>query len=213
MTTVYVESNFVLEIALGQEQSDVAEEILARAERGEIELAVPSFSLAEPFSTVVQRRRSRRRLVSQLNDQVGEIARSIPHREDLPPLQGVPAVMARIDRRETEVLVATVGRLLAASTVLPIDAEIYRQALDYRLRYGFSEQDGIIFASILGHLVENARPGLRVFVTKNWRDFSGAALEQQLKQHRCALLGSFAAAASVLGQLLSRPTGGAGESA
>jgi len=41
--TVYVESNFVLEAALGQEQLEAAEALLALAERGAIKLAyVPS---------------------------------------------------------------------------------------------------------------------------------------------------------------------------
>lgn len=46
---VYVESNFVLELALGQEQSASAEAILALAEAKKIELVVLGFALSEPF--------------------------------------------------------------------------------------------------------------------------------------------------------------------
>lgn len=47
---VYVESNFVLEIALEQREASSAEAILGLAENGEIELAIPAVALAEPFS-------------------------------------------------------------------------------------------------------------------------------------------------------------------
>ena len=50
--TVFVESNFVLEIALGQEQAAAAEAILQLAEHGTLNLRIPAFALSEPFSTV-----------------------------------------------------------------------------------------------------------------------------------------------------------------
>lgn len=53
---VYVESNFVLELALGQEQAAFADAILNAAEAKKIELAFPSFALSDPFATVMHRR-------------------------------------------------------------------------------------------------------------------------------------------------------------
>lgn len=49
---MYVESNFVLEIALGQEELTAAERLLVAAEQGAIELALPVFALSEPFARV-----------------------------------------------------------------------------------------------------------------------------------------------------------------
>ena len=47
---VYVESNFVLELALGQEGSVSAESILILAEQGDIEIVFSSFAISEPFA-------------------------------------------------------------------------------------------------------------------------------------------------------------------
>lgn len=119
--TVYVESSFVLEMALGQEQSEAAEAILARAERGEVELAVPSFALSEPFSTVTHRMRSRRRLSNDLSDQVRDLNRSLPHRQDaaaLEPLTDLTDLLVQVGQRETHSLIATVERLLAVATII-----------------------------------------------------------------------------------------------
>jgi basic membrane lipoprotein Med (substrate-binding protein (PBP1-ABC) superfamily) len=51
---IYVESNFALEIALGQEQSASAEAILSLAEQGKIALVFPGFALNEPLTTLAQ---------------------------------------------------------------------------------------------------------------------------------------------------------------
>jgi hypothetical protein len=50
--TVYVESNFVLEHSLQQEECDSCAEIMYLASRGRIALAVPAFSLAEPHVAI-----------------------------------------------------------------------------------------------------------------------------------------------------------------
>ena len=50
--TVYVESNFVLEQALQQEQCDACDEILNLADSDTILLVVPAFSLAEPHQAL-----------------------------------------------------------------------------------------------------------------------------------------------------------------
>lgn len=76
---VYVESNFVVEIALEQEDAAAALDILSEAERHNVTLAIPEFSITEPISTVTTRGRNRQRLSATLNDQVRELSRSIPH--------------------------------------------------------------------------------------------------------------------------------------
>jgi len=48
---VYVESNFVLERALEQEQSETCEELIRIAAAGSIHLAISAFSLVEPHIT------------------------------------------------------------------------------------------------------------------------------------------------------------------
>lgn len=54
---VYVESNFVLELAFLQEECAQAEEISKLAESGEIQLAIPAFSGGEPYERMIRRSR------------------------------------------------------------------------------------------------------------------------------------------------------------
>jgi hypothetical protein len=56
---VTVESNFVLEIALRQDEVAECERLIALAGTGSIRLAMPACSLFEPFETMVRRRKQR----------------------------------------------------------------------------------------------------------------------------------------------------------
>jgi len=77
---VYVESNFVLEQALEQEQCESCEELLRLASAGSIRLVVPAFSLAEPHIALMRRESERSRLRSELqrNSRKTAAARSVP---------------------------------------------------------------------------------------------------------------------------------------
>ena len=52
---LYVESNFILEIALYQADAEAALEIMQQAATDRVELAVPQFALCEPITTVHRR--------------------------------------------------------------------------------------------------------------------------------------------------------------
>lgn len=89
---VYVESNFILELALGQEQAPFAEAILRLAEAGKVELAIPSFAVSEPFTTIMHRRGEQRRQYDAFLKTLNQIKRSITFKQivlDLEQLVGV----------------------------------------------------------------------------------------------------------------------------
>lgn len=63
---VLAESNFVLELALQQEELDEADRLVAMAEAREIELVIPACALFEPYETLVRRRKARAALLERL---------------------------------------------------------------------------------------------------------------------------------------------------
>src|SRR5205823_13632980 len=78
---VYVESNFVLEHALEQEECDSCAEIIRLASDRELRLVIPAFSLAEPHQTIFGKAKTRSRLGNDLRLHLGELGRSKAHRE------------------------------------------------------------------------------------------------------------------------------------
>lgn len=63
---VYVESNFVLEQALEQEQCESCKELIKIASAASIRLVIPAFSLAEPHIALMRRGSERSRLSAEL---------------------------------------------------------------------------------------------------------------------------------------------------
>lgn len=80
---VYVESNFVLELALEQEECESCSEIVQLASSKKVRLLIPAFSLAEPHLAVATKAKARLRLSDELRSHIRELGRSRSHREML----------------------------------------------------------------------------------------------------------------------------------
>ncbi len=198
--TLYVESNFVLELALGQEELPAAERLIAAAEAGAVTLALPSFSLSEPFSRVTRGIRDRRRLWNQLNSHVDQLARLSPHQAEAEELQGVSELFAQIDQRETDHLLVTVERLLGIATIIDINLRIFLASRHYRSQYGLDSQDAIILASVVTDLRtrSGSSPSEHVFANRNRKDFGDPELRAELQRLGCRLVWSLEEAANLL---------------
>lgn len=189
--TLYVESNFILELALSQEQWPDAEAVLTSAERRQVSLAIPAVSVSEPFSTVTNRSRLRKSVVDQLDRQIGDLRRSHLLQDDVRSIELTPVVLNRIKEHETDLLISTLVRVLDVATVLPVDAAVFRQALTYRSRFAFSPMDAMIFSCVVHHLSTTAEPGPHFFVTRDRRDFRDSGIVDELLAVGCELLNSF----------------------
>jgi hypothetical protein len=70
---VYVESNFVLELAFAQEQSESFQQILSLGESDKILLVLPGYCLAEPLEKLNRQERSRAELQRHLDGEVRQL--------------------------------------------------------------------------------------------------------------------------------------------
>jgi hypothetical protein len=190
--TVYAESNFVLEITLGQRETAAVEAILALAAAGRVALALPSFALFEPFSIVTHRGRRRKQLLSQMNEEIRELRRSRPHVEDLHKLEPMASLFAAIEDREKERLHETVQQLFAVAEVIEIDAETYNTAIDFHRLYYFAQvQDAIICSAVFGRLERTRLPGPHYFATRNVSDFSHGDIIARFADRQCTIVPTF----------------------
>ena len=132
---VYVESNFVLEIALKQEQSASAESIFNLAESNKIALAFPSFALSEPFATVMHRDRERIELHQSLTKTLRQLRRSEPHKQTILDLQPLLVILKNAVNGEFDQLHTTVARLLKFGTALELGESTLEQAKNVSSQY------------------------------------------------------------------------------
>jgi predicted nucleic acid-binding protein len=156
---VYVETNFVLEHGLEQEEWDTCTEIIRLAPAGRLRLVVPAFSLAEPHYAIYGKAKSRSRLGDDLRLHLGQLARSRRHREIPATFDTLSAALIASVQFEREGLRRTVGELIKVAEVIPLDVAVLRQAAEVEISYGLSGPDSVVLASVLANLEEDGSRG------------------------------------------------------
>ncbi len=132
---VYVESNFVLEIAYEQEEARYAKEILTLTSNGVIKLAFSSFILSEPFESVLRRQSERNGALNSLGKTLRELQRSEPHKE----------IMLDIDP-----VINTISRDSEAFN----NSSVKNELSLYNCRYIKSFRDGLQFIKSINNKTE-----------------------------------------------------------
>lgn len=200
---VYAESNFVLELAFLRRDHQDAERLLELSESGTNRVAVPAFSLAEPYETLTRRAKTRRSLQEQLATEIDELARSQPYAELTETSRTVTSVLAASAAEERQRLASVVERVVRAADIIPLSAGTVLASLEFQTSLGLSAQDAIVYASVEEHLA-TAPDGPRLFVTQNKKDFLTPDIQQRLNTRNCRLLTSFPAARGAVENVLRR---------
>jgi hypothetical protein len=202
---VYVESNFVLEHALEQEECESCVQIMQLASRGVLRLVIPAFSLAEPHQAILGKAKVRSRLGDDLRTHLGELGRSRPHREIPVAFDSLAATLIARAQFEREGVRRTVSEIIETSEVIPLDAGVLRSAADMEITYGLSGQDAIVLASVLAHLQTNPFAE-SCFLNRNAKDFDDPDIRERLESLHCKFFPKFAPAlAYILARRELRP--------
>lgn len=190
---VYVETNFILELAYLRSTSDNCQRLVDLARESKISLVIPGFALVEARMAWQNIAKRRNRLHSEVRAELAELARSRPLigiGEQSQTFITALVDTAQADRTRLE---NAISALAEYAMVLPIDTESIAGAFQVEGRFGFSPQDALVYASIAAHLPKV--PGIaKIFVTQNARDFFIPSVEQELNSHGCKLLTNFESA-------------------
>ncbi len=181
---VYIESNFVLELAFLQAEHECCSALLSLSESGDIRLVVPAFSIGEPYETWVRRSKQRRGLHEQLITAIRELSRSSPYQGSSDDFQELTNLLIRSGEEEKHRLDETLEKILQTVHVIPIGLSIIKDAITFQNSLDLSPQDSIVYASILDHLTI-ASEELRCFITKNSKDFANPDIENELTNADC----------------------------
>lgn len=118
---IYVESNFVLEVAFAQEESHACEEILDLAEAGRVDLVLPAFSISEPYDTLKRREARRSKLHDDVARELGELRRTASYVEQVERLLGPLGLLVRSSGDETSRLDDALKRLVDMAELVSMD--------------------------------------------------------------------------------------------
>jgi predicted nucleic acid-binding protein len=176
---VYVESNFVLELALVQEQHASCEALLRLCEEGRIQLAIPAYSLAEPYETLTRRHRQRRRMKGELDDELHQLARTATYADRLSGIQHLTTLLIDSADEEAKRLEGVRARLLQSAEILPLEVSILTAATQYQQTHGLSPQDALVYATVLWDLKQYRVPQ-SCFLNRNSKDFDDPDIVAEL---------------------------------
>ncbi len=200
---VLAESNFVIELALEQEEAAHAQRIVELAEAHQIALVIPACAFAEPYHTSVRRRRERRALVSLLEKDLRQLGRSKSFTGLLRTSDEVARILRDSEIAEARGLDDAVQRLTACCRIPALSQATIDAALQIRRDFELKHDDSIVFASIEAALRETG-PGTKIFVNKNSKDFETSGIQAHLQQYGCKIISSFAAARQFIDQAVTR---------
>ena len=187
---VYVETNFVLELALLQEEHQPCESLLNLCGSGRAQLILPAYSLAEPYETLIRRDRNRNQLAGTVEGELNQLGRSAPYKAAIDPLRAVISLLARSGSEERQRLERVRETILNIAEIIPLGSEVLSAASNYETQHGLSPQDSIVFASILWHL-NTSRSAVNCFINRNPKDFGDPDLKDVLDKYDCRILFDF----------------------
>lgn len=188
---VYVESNFVLEIAYEQEEARYAKEILTLASNGVIKLAFSSFILSEPFESVLRRQSERNVALNSLEKTLRELQRSEPHKEIMLDIDPVINTIKGATAREFDLLYLAFEDLLAHGSCIVVDATMIRECRRYQLNFGLSEKDSIIYSSIIADLKAKTTEENKCFLSRDSEAFNNSSVKSELSLYKCRYIKTF----------------------
>jgi len=187
---VYIETNFVLELAFVQEQHDACAKILALCETGIAHLVLPAFCIAESYERLIRRANNRRQIANDLEPELREISRSEPYVSEVDALQSITSLLVRCSQDEDQRLNNVLEQLLAVADVIPFETGILLNAARYRVEFKLGPQDSFVYSSVMHHLGSTAR-GESCFINKDRRDFADPDIEEALMNQGCKILFRF----------------------
>lgn len=188
---VYIESNFILELALQQEQAAAADAILKLAEHKTVDLVLPSFAVSEPFSTLAYRRTGLNRVLDLLTLELNQIQRSIPHQRVGSALNEPLNDLRATSRHDGDALVQATQRILEVARLIHIDSEIFESARVSTDQFGLQPADAVIFATIMADLAQQPRRQKKCFLSRDRRAFLRPDIRKKLSLTGCRIIPSF----------------------
>ena len=199
--TIYVETNFILEIALLQEQWEDCEQILALCDTLDAKIAVPSYCLVEPFETLIRRQRNRTRMKEQLDRELRQISRTETNRESLSEFENITNILPRSAQDDSSRFDRVCEMLLRICDVIPLTSEILMLSGKYRQERDLTHQDAIVYTTILSELGKQGSS--RNFFISRDGDFTDQDTIDELQGYNCTLLTDFRHAYHVIRRGLS----------
>ncbi|KKD35528.1 PIN domain-containing protein [Limnoraphis robusta] len=187
---VYVETNFVLELAFMQEQYESCLQIIELCRGNKIHLVIPAYSLVEPYEKMIRYEKNRRRLSGELKIELEQLGRSQSYSEQVNLFRDLTSFLVRTQEDQKQRLQDTITQLVQLAEIIPLNEEIILAAISFQTELDLTPQDSIVYASVISHL-SNITGSNNGFLNRNSKDFGTPDIINSLASYNCRILFSF----------------------
>ena len=186
---VYIESIFIQELALQQEQHETCDRIIQYCEERQIKLVFPSFCIAETLDTLGRRKQERTTFLRELERDLTQLKRSIDYQETIDAITNIKYVLSRSIENDLPRLENTIDRIARTAETIPFDIGLFTGSSLYRELFN-KPQDRIIYHCVLKHLDQVPQETEKCFITRD-KDFDDPDLKDNLEKMNCRLFFDF----------------------
>lgn len=187
---IYVESNFVLELAFQQEQFASCEQILQLCEVGSVQLIIPAYSLAEPHEKLSRQAKNRKQLQQALDAEIRQLSRTEFYENRISSIQDIASLLIQSNEEEQQRFRQYRHRILNCAQVIALTNDILAEAATYEDPYDLSPQDALVYTSVIFHLRQH-RPVTACFLNRNSKDFDSPDIVDALNKFNCRMIPRF----------------------
>ncbi|GJD15100.1 hypothetical protein RIVM261_000560 [Rivularia sp. IAM M-261] len=190
---IYVETNFVFELVFEQEQFASCEQILQLTEAGRIQLIVPAYSLAEPHEKLIRQAKKREEIQRTLNTELKQLLRTASYQSrfnNINNIDNVSNLLLLSIQDEKRRFIQYRDRFLRCAEIIPMNADVIRNAAINEVDFEFQPQDALVYASVMFHLRQNP-PQIACFLNRNTNDFKDPAITNDLNRFNCRMIPRF----------------------
>ena len=195
---VYVETNFVFELAFLREERENCDRILSLCEAGRASLVLPAFCIAESYEALIRRAKERKQIGIDVERELQQLRRSEPYRDQIDPLQNTIAnLFVQSEVEEGKRLPAVLQRISRTVTLIPLDASIISSASSSPEKSVLKPQDLIVYLSVMRHLAA-AGEVESCFIAKDKHFSDNPDLVKTFANQGCKVFRSFSKACQYL---------------
>jgi predicted nucleic acid-binding protein len=187
---VYVETNFLLELAYVQERCESCRELVDLGRAGSVELVLPAYSAAEARATWDRRSGERKKFEDELQRQIHQLSRSQPFRALRDNSRELTSALAFSGQDTRDRLEIAVEEVFTHGTVVSLSREVVAASREYEHRFALTPPDALVLASILSHA--SLHPDTqKCFVSQDVKGFGNPSIYDELAKYRCKVLSNF----------------------
>lgn len=192
---VYVETNFLLEVAFQQEEHLPCSALLAELAGGTLDIRIPAFAIAEARLARRRRAAERTELLHRVQRELRELSRAAEWSELRAQSGALLGALTASGEAARGRLEAAIEAIVRGGRVLPLDAEIIARAGNVENWFALASPDALVFASVMQD-AERVDAGAKIppdkcFLNRNAPDFTTPPVQDELRRVSCRLLTSF----------------------